>query len=124
MSGYMTAGPISSDRRPSRRQRVLLSGIVAYAHGTHCFSCTIRNLTAHGARVSVRRHGVPSQFYLINLHSQIAYDCKLIWNNGAEAGVVFQKSIRLCDLNDAKLAFLKRLGQTHATGSIVRSDQE
>lgn len=123
MSGYMTAGP-TSERRPSRRQRVLLSGIVAYAHGTHCFSCTIRSLTAQGARVSVRRHGVPSQFYLINLHSQVAHDCKLVWNNGAEVGVAFQKSFRLCDLNDPKLAFLKRLGHTHATGSIVRPDQE
>lgn len=124
MSGYMSAAPVRPDkRRPSQRQRVLLSGMVVYAHGTHCFSCTIRNLTARGARVSVRkRHGIPSQFYLINLRSQVAYDCKLAWNNGAEAGVTFQMATPLNELSDPKLGFLKRLGQTHATGSIIRAE--
>ncbi len=123
MSGYMTTARIQAERRPSRRQRTLLSGIVAYAHGTHCFSCTIRNLTVGGARVSIRRkHGIPQQFYLINLHSQVAYDCKLVWNNGAEAGVAFQHVTPLRELDDPKLAFLKRLGRAHQTRSIVRTE--
>jgi hypothetical protein len=123
MSGYMDIGPVRSERRPNRRQRVLLSGLVTFARGTQCFSCSIRNLTAHGARVSIRkRHGVPSQFYLINLHGQVAYDCKLVWNNGVEAGVAFRKSIPLGDLQDPRLTYLKRLGETHATGSIVRAE--
>ena len=123
MSGYMSIGPASAERRPNRRQRVLLSGLVVYAHGTQCFSCSIRNLTEHGARVSVRkRHGVPSQFYLINLHGQVAYDCRLVWNNGVEAGVAFENSLPLGELEDPKLMFLKRLGQSHATGSIIRAE--
>jgi hypothetical protein len=111
------------ERRPNRRQRVLLSGLVAYAHGAHCFHCTIRNLNAVGARVSLpKRHAVPSKFYLINLHGQMAYDCKLVWNNGVEAGVAFTQALPLDKLTDPKLHFLRRLGSAYATASIVRME--
>jgi len=112
----------TAERRPNRRQRVLLSGLVAYAHGAHCFNCTIRNLTSLGARVSIpKRHAVPSKFFLINLHSQVAYECILIWTDGVEAGVAFLDTFPLAELNDPKLQFLKRLGSVHATASIVRA---
>jgi hypothetical protein len=112
-----------AERRPSRRQRVLLSGLVAYAHGGHCFNCTIRNLNSVGARVSIpRRHAVPSKFFLINLHGQVAYECILIWTNGVEAGVAFLDAHPLAKLNDPKLMFLKRLGAAHATASIARGE--
>ena len=112
-----------AERRPNRRQRVLLSGLVAYAHGAHCFTCTIRNLNSVGARVSIpKRHAVPSKFFLINLHSQVAYECILIWTNGIEAGVAFLETLALAKLNDPKLQFLKRLGAAHATASIIRAE--
>jgi hypothetical protein len=112
-----------AERRPNRRQRVLLSGLVAFAHGAHCFNCTIRNLNSVGARVSIpKRHAVPAKFFLINLHGQIAYECKLIWNTGVEAGVAFLDSFPLANLNDPKLQFLKRLGAVHATASILRAE--
>jgi hypothetical protein len=113
----------SVERRPNRRQRVLLSGLVAYAHGAHCFNCTIRNLNSLGARVSIpKRHAVPSKFFLINLHSQLAYECILIWTNGVEAGVAFLDTFPLAKLNEPKLQFLKRLGAAHATASIIRTE--
>ena len=112
-----------AERRPNRRQRVLLSGLVAYAHGAHCFNCSIRNLNAVGARVSIpKRHAVPSKFFLINLHAQVAYECRLIWNDGVEAGVAFLNAYPLAKLNEPKLEYLKRLGTTHATASIVRAE--
>jgi hypothetical protein len=113
----------SPERRPNRRQRVLLSGLVTYAQGAHCFNCTIRNLNAVGARVSLpKRHAVPAKFYLINLHGQMGYDCKLVWNNGVEAGVAFTQALPLAKLTDPKLQFLKRLGSAYATASIVRAE--
>ena len=113
----------AAERRPHRRQRVLLSGLVAYAHGAHCFNCSIRNLNAAGARVLIpKRHAVPAKFYLINLHSQVAYECILIWTDGVEAGVAFLDTFSLAKLNDPKLQFLKRLGSVHATASIVRAE--
>ena len=113
----------SAERRPNRRQRVLLSGLVAYAHGAHCFNCTIRNLNSFGARVSIpKRHAVPAKFFLINLHSQVAYECILIWTNGVEAGVAFLDTFSLAKLTDPKLQFLKRLGSVHATASIARTE--
>ena len=112
-----------AERRPTRRQRVLLSGLVVYAHGAHCFNCTIRNLNAVGARVSIaKRHAVPSKFFLVNLHAQVAYECRLIWNDGVEAGVAFLNAYPLAKLSDRKLMFLKRLGAVHATAAIVRAE--
>ena len=112
-----------TERRPNRRQRVLLSGLVAYAHGAHCFTCTIRNLNSVGARVSIpKRHAVPSKFFLINLHSQVAYECILVWTDGIEGGVAFLDTFPLAKLTDPKLQFLKRLGSVHATASIARAD--
>jgi hypothetical protein len=69
-----------------------------------------------------KRHAVPSKFYLINLHSQVAYECILIWTDGVEAGVAFLGTFSLAKLNDPKLQFLKRLGSAHATASIVRAE--
>jgi hypothetical protein len=115
--------PRAAERRPNRRQRVLLSGLVAFAHGAHCFNCTIRNLNSVGARVSIpKRHAVPSKFFLINLHGQVAYECILIWTNGVEAGVAFLDTFSLAKLTDPKLQFLKRLGSVHATASIARTE--
>ena len=115
--------PKPAERRPNRRQRVLLSGLVVYAHGAHCFNCSIRNLNALGARVSIaKRHAVPAKFFLINLHAQMAYECRLVWNNGVQAGVAFLNAFALAKLNDPKLMYLKRLGSVHATASIVRAE--
>ena len=44
--------PPPAERRPKARQRVLLTGIVAYANGAHSFHCTIRNLSETGARLA------------------------------------------------------------------------
>jgi hypothetical protein len=65
---------------------------------------------------------VPAKFFLINLHSQVAYECILIWTNGVEAGIAFLDTFPLAKLSDPKLQFLKRLGSVHATASIVRAE--
>src|SRR6187399_1947297 len=79
--------PPPAERRPKARQRVLLTGIVAYANGAHSFHCTIRNLSETGARLAVGNNTqFPSDFYLINIRDRVVHEAKLAWNKGTEIG--------------------------------------
>jgi hypothetical protein len=103
-------------RRPPPRRRVLLGGLITYAQGTHCFSCAIRDLSETGARITMKpSHALPSNIFLINLRDRVAYECRTMWCKGAEAGLAIDTVLTLDGLNDTKLAFLKRLGHSHAT---------
>jgi len=98
-----------NERRPMRRNRVLLGGIISYADGKHSFDCAIRDVTDTGARVGVRGHQFPSDFYLINIRDRLVYDAKVIWNGGSEVGVSFKKTFRLADIVDPALSYLPNL---------------
>ena len=99
----------SNERRPKRRQRVLLGGIVAFADGSQSFKCLIRDVSETGARVFPRGQQVPSDFYLIHMRDRLAYEAKVVWTNGKEVGVLFKKHIRLADIVDPTKHFLTRL---------------
>jgi hypothetical protein len=101
-------------KRQSRKP-VLMTGIIAY--GSHSFDCTFRDLSESGARITVKRNAeLPSDFYLINIRDRVAYEAQAVWNDGAEAGVVFKKVLPLAGITDANLTFLKRLWMSKATG--------
>ncbi len=108
--------PRASERRPERRKRVLLTGIITYAGGNYSFECTIRDLTETGARVDVRKHTqCPSDFYLINIRDRVAYDAKAVWNDGNTIGLTFNKSYPLSGVVDPFLSYLNRLWLAKAT---------
>jgi hypothetical protein len=111
MSGTGRAGgPPVAEKRPLRRRRVLLGGIVTFLEGAVHFDCTIRDLTEAGARITVpRNQPMPSHIHLINMRDRIAYESHVAWNTGREAGLTFRKTIPLETLNDPELAFLKTL---------------
>jgi hypothetical protein len=102
------------ERVPTRRNRVLLGGIVSYGHGKHSFNCTIRDITDTGARVVVRGQQFPGNFYLINIRDRVVYDAKIIWNSGSEVGVSFKNTIRLAEIVDPALGYLSDLWYTQA----------
>jgi hypothetical protein len=107
--------PPPAERRPKGRKRVLLTGIVAYAHGAHSFHCTIRNLSETGARLGLGDNTqFPSDFHLINIRDRIVYDAKLVWNKGSEIGVTFKAATPLDAITDPALAFLRKLWLTKA----------
>jgi|SRR6185437_2553235 hypothetical protein len=103
------------ERRPQRRTRVLLGGLVAFFDGAQHFDCTIRDLTKTGARISLpRNQPIPSNVYLINMRDRTAHQAKVAWNNGKGAGLSFVKSLSLSEITDPKLAYLKRLWHERA----------
>jgi hypothetical protein len=99
----------STERRPMRRNRVLMAGIISSADGNQNFKCIIRDVNDTGARIFVRGQQVPSDFYLIHVRDRIAYDAKIIWHRGTEVGVSFQRTFRLADVREPALQFLTRL---------------
>jgi hypothetical protein len=102
--------PPSTERRPKRRKRVLWAGIITYADGAYCFDCTIRDVSETGARVTIGKNAqFPSDFYLINIHDCIAYDAKVVWNDGSDIGVSFKRSFPLSKITNPSLSYLKRL---------------
>jgi hypothetical protein len=107
--------PPSDERRPKRRSRVLLGGLISYGGGTHNFICTIRNITDTGARIAVRGRKVPADFHLINLRDRIAYDAVVIWFSDKEVGVKFRNTFRLSEISDPALGYLRDLWLAQAT---------
>ncbi len=104
-----------AERRPKNRKSVLLTGIVTFDDGARSFDCTFRDLSATGARITVGKGAqFPAEFYLINIRDRLVYESKLVWNDGAEVGVTFQKTMPLSDLGDPKLIYLKRLWMAKA----------
>lgn len=106
-----------AERRPKSRKQVLLTGIIAFPGGDSSVNCTIRDLSETGARVVAAKGAhIPAHFYLINIRDRVAYEASLVRSEGAEAGVVFKKTLALSGLTDPALAFLKRMWMSKATG--------
>ena len=101
--------PTSIERRPVRRRRVLLGGIVSYAQGEQSFECTIRDITDAGARLLTRDRQFPVDFFLINVRDRVAHNARVIWSKGPEVGVTFHNTFRLADITDPALSYLADL---------------
>jgi len=101
---------VPNERRLQSRQRVLLSGIVTYWDGARSFGCTIRNLSAEGARISKpRTQPLPANLFLISVRERMVHDARVIWSRDKDAGLVFVQSRQLSDLADQKYNYLRRL---------------
>jgi PilZ domain len=106
----------ATEKRPRRRQRVLLSAVVVYAEGKQSFDCTIRDISEGGARIAFQKGSqFPSSFYLINIRDRIVYDAGVVWCGPSEAGIAFTKTFPLSDLVDPAQSFLKRLWLNRAS---------
>jgi len=104
--------PPPAERRPKPRRRVLLGAIVTWSDGARSFGCSIRNLSETGARITMPpNQGVPAHVYLINVPHRVAHEAQIVWNNGAEAGLAFFKTMPLDEVTDPKLDYLKKLWQ-------------
>jgi len=97
------------ERRPKRRKRVLLGGIVVSADGSHSFNCSIRDVSETGGRILLNGQQIPSQFYLIEVRDRVAHEAKVIWENEKEVGVLFKNTFRLADITDPAKYFLSQL---------------
>ena len=109
-------GPVSlrnSEGRELRRvarKHVLLSGKIAYAEGAASLNCTIRDISATGARITISRgQGLPQSVYLIDLRSRVAHDAHVVWQRSPLFGLAFVATYPLSQPLEPGLEFLRRL---------------
>lgn len=88
----MSTGPFSgAERRALVRLRTLQRGRICYGlHHAMSFDCVIRNLTASGAMLRVSANqAVPERFTLLHIPAGMAFEARLSWRRGDDAGVEF-----------------------------------
>jgi hypothetical protein len=102
--------PPMAERRPFVRKRVLLGGVAVHPLRRNGTNCQVRDITETGARITIP-HAVnlPDQLHLIIVREQVAYDARVIWRKGEEAGISFSRAIDLRAESDPSLAHLARI---------------
>jgi hypothetical protein len=102
--------PPAAERRPNSRRRALLGGLVVHSQGRFSFPCTIRNLSADGARIAFKRGQVmPSDFLLVDTWAGQGHRAHIAWLTATEAGVSFSSSFDMNGITDPALGYLKRM---------------
>lgn len=83
-----SANPQETERRRALRLRTLLSGIALFDDRTSTMDCTIRSLSAYGARVELAEaYRLPQAFDLSIPHHQQVHRAEVIWRRGECAGL-------------------------------------
>ena len=97
---FFAAGMASAPRDPSEkrgapRRRVLKAGIMAYCD-RHCtLPCTVRDISATGARLrSDSAVNAPDRFELIIELDGLEAECEVVWRKGDDMGVRFLSAPR------------------------------
>ncbi len=79
------------NKRGNPRQRVLKGGRIIFAGGSFSVGCTIRNLSANGARLQVPTTvTIPDKFVLVDTHAGTRHDAFVMWRSGDQIGVRFE----------------------------------
>lgn len=77
------------DTRSSQRHRTLKGGKIVLNDGFSTFSCTVRNMSATGAKLTVPSViGIPERFQLA-MDDGRSFDCAVAWRTETEIGVQF-----------------------------------
>ena len=77
------------EKRAAPRQRVLKRGLIAFGGGG--LECTVRNLSATGARVDLESPaGLPDQFLLVIEADQFMRRGRTVWFKDQKLGIEFQ----------------------------------
>ena len=96
------------ERRPNPRRRTLFAGLVVHSAGRFSFPCTIKDMSAGGARiVFTAGSAVPSQIEVINRSNGAVYHCDVIWTSNIAAGLKFIATYDMTNL-PPELDFLRR----------------
>ena len=79
------------EHRRSPRQRVLKSGKIIYGGGSIVIDCTIRNLSATGARLQVPTSvAIPDRFEFAEAAADTRRAATVMWRRGALMGIRFE----------------------------------
>ncbi|HEV3396210.1 MAG TPA: PilZ domain-containing protein [Xanthobacteraceae bacterium] len=78
------------ERRAHSRHRTLKAGKIVFNHRFCVVDCTVRNLSAAGARLQVPSTlGIPDDFDLVIEPEKAARACHVAWKDENHMGVTF-----------------------------------
>jgi len=78
-----------TERRIAQRQRVLKQGTLAFAGGGG-IDCTVRNISASGARIDIADPTVlPQTFALVIKTDRFRRPCHPVWSKDLRIGLAF-----------------------------------
>lgn len=78
------------ETRRSPRQRVLKAGRIIYGGGSIVIDCTIRNLSATGARLQVPTSvAIPERFEFAETSAGKRHHATVVWRKGDLMGIRF-----------------------------------
>ncbi len=98
-----------AERRPNKRRRVLSPGYAVYDQGRGLLACSIRDLSATGARIAFSRNSMlPGNFYFIDIASHLIHEARVAWSSQYQAGLSFHRSFAVEQIVDPALDFLKQ----------------
>jgi hypothetical protein len=107
--------PSGIEQRKAPRKKVLLTGKIIYGEGTHVMDCTIRDLSATGARITLAQgRSIPEATYLLDMVNRIAYEAVVVSERAGGFGLKFKKTLRLADITAPDLRYLKRIWLEYA----------
>jgi len=76
------------EKRAAPRHRVLKHGMIAFEGGG--VDCTVRNISATGARIDVDNPvGLPAKFLLVIEADQFLRRSRTVWSSDRKLGVAF-----------------------------------
>ena len=103
------------EQRKAPRKKVLLTGKIISGAGAHVMDCTIRDLSATGARITLAQgRSVPQDAYLLDMVNRVAYEAVLVSERAGGFGLKFKKTLRLAEINAPELRYLKRIWLEYA----------
>lgn len=82
-----SGGP--DERRVAQRDRVLRGGYVVFNGGRTTISCTVRDISATGAKIDVASAtSIPTRFEL-DLPGALRFSCSVVWQSKSALGIRF-----------------------------------
>jgi hypothetical protein len=103
------------EQRKSPRKKVLLTGKIIQDGGAIVFDCTIRDISATGARITLNQaRAMPETFYLLDMVNRVAYEATTVSERAGGFGLKFKKTLRLSEVNQPELRYLKRIWLEYA----------
>lgn len=101
--------PRATERRQAPRRRVLLQGKLVFPHNSFSTSCSIRDLSDSGARITFADPSIVADPFLIIVRDGSAHESTTMWTRQGQAGLLFVRSHDLGAEVPFHLRSIKRL---------------
>ena len=107
--------PSGIEQRKAPLKKVLLTGKVIYGDGAYVLDCTIRDISATGARITLAQgRSIPETTYLLDMVNRVAYEAVVVSERAGGLGLKFKKTLRLAEITAPELRYLKRIWLEYA----------